>query len=326
MKFLPAKCPNCSGVLQLPDNTDRVKCMYCGGDIFVKEAVEQYSKTVNLDNLFNLAKMAQESSNHEEALSYFTKILEFDSNNHMAWFGKGISSGWLSSLPNIRLSELSSCVDQAIILAPVETQVEYRNKAALEINNITNALNNIAVKSFNMCITIDTYREFITRMWILISWYQKASDYKPDNVVLLKNIINAVHQYMQRYECIGGAQKVFLTNEGYAGAKKIILETEEKIKAIEPDFKAHIPAHEQGGGCFIATAVYGNYEAPEVQIFRQLRDNILSTNKFGRSMIWIYYQVSPIWVRLFYHNQAVLSATRIVLDLLAKRIQARFHP
>jgi tetratricopeptide (TPR) repeat protein len=260
MKFLPAKCPNCGGDLQLPENIERLKCMYCACDIIVKEALDQFSKTINLDNLFNLAKIAQDSGNHEEALSYFTKILEFDSNNHQAWFGKGISSGWLSSLSNIRLDELISCVDQAISLAPPNKQADYKIDAALEINNITNALNNIAVKSFKMCITLDSYREFISRMWIFISYYQKASDYKPNDVVLLKNIINAVHQYMQKYECFGGNRKVFLTADGYAGAKQIILETEAKIRNIEPGFNAQIPAHEEGGGCYIATAVYGSYE------------------------------------------------------------------
>lgn len=320
MKFLPAKCPNCGGELQLPENIDRLKCMYCAGDIIVKEAVDQYSKIVNLDNLFDLAKTAQDAGNHEEALSYFTKILEFDSNSHRAWFGKGISSGWLSSLPNIRLSELAACVDKAIALAPQEEQGSYRVLAALEINNITNALNNIAVKSFNMCITLDSYREFISRMWVLISWYQKASEYKPDDINLLKNVINAVHQYMNRYDCIGGTEKVFLTDDGYAGAKKIILETEAKIKVLDPTFNAHIPSHEQGGGCYIATAVYGCYNAPEVLILRKFRNEHLFSTMHGRLFIRIYYAVSPMLVKLFYSNRFVISTSRVILNFIVKRL------
>lgn len=295
--------------------------MYCGSDIVVKEAIDKYSKTVNLDNIFNLAKVAQDSGNHEEALSYFTKILEYDSNNHKAWIGKGISSGWLSSLPNIRLNELSSCVDQAIALAPQDVQIEYKNLAAIEINNITNALNNIAVKTFQMCITLDSYREFITRMWVLISWYQKASEYKPDDVVLLKNVINAVHQYMQRYECFGGNQKVFLTPDGYAGAKKIILETEAKIKLLDPDFKAHVPIHEEGGGCYIATAVYGDYNATEVLKFRRFRDRQLSATSLGRATIRAYYKLSPFFVTHFFNNKIIIKSSKIILDYLVKKLK-----
>lgn len=39
MKFIPAKCPSCSGDLQIPDDRDFVKCMYCGGDIKVREVI-----------------------------------------------------------------------------------------------------------------------------------------------------------------------------------------------------------------------------------------------------------------------------------------------
>lgn len=32
MSFKPAKCPNCAGELQLPEDRDTVKYMYCGSD------------------------------------------------------------------------------------------------------------------------------------------------------------------------------------------------------------------------------------------------------------------------------------------------------
>ncbi len=46
-------------------------------------------------------------------------------------------------------------------------------------------------------------------------------------------------------------------------------------------------------GCYIATAVYGSYEAPEVIILRQFRDNILKKTYLGRWFIKTYYYLSP---------------------------------
>ncbi len=39
MKFVPAKCPTCQGDLQIPDDREFVKCMYCGVDIKVREVI-----------------------------------------------------------------------------------------------------------------------------------------------------------------------------------------------------------------------------------------------------------------------------------------------
>ena len=47
------------------------------------------------------------------------------------------------------------------------------------------------------------------------------------------------------------------------------------------------------GGCYIATAVYGSYEAPEVLILRQFRDEHLQQSTLGRAFIKAYYAVSP---------------------------------
>jgi DNA-directed RNA polymerase subunit RPC12/RpoP len=39
MNFKPALCPSCGGKMQMPDNVNAVKCMYCGVEVIVKEAI-----------------------------------------------------------------------------------------------------------------------------------------------------------------------------------------------------------------------------------------------------------------------------------------------
>ena len=46
-------------------------------------------------------------------------------------------------------------------------------------------------------------------------------------------------------------------------------------------------------GCFVATACYGNYNAPEVLILRAYRDERLLTNWLGTVFVKFYYFVSP---------------------------------
>ncbi len=46
-------------------------------------------------------------------------------------------------------------------------------------------------------------------------------------------------------------------------------------------------------GCFVATVCYGNYDAPEVLVLRQFRDNRLMQSYAGKAFIQCYYAVSP---------------------------------
>ena len=49
----------------------------------------------------------------------------------------------------------------------------------------------------------------------------------------------------------------------------------------------------EGGGCFIATAAYGSYMEPEVQVLRDFRDTYLLKSLAGQAFVNFYYQTSP---------------------------------
>lgn len=50
---------------------------------------------------------------------------------------------------------------------------------------------------------------------------------------------------------------------------------------------------DKGSWCFIATAVYGSFSAPEVILLRDFRDQVLTRHVLGGWFITIYYKVSP---------------------------------
>ncbi len=76
---------------------------------------------------------------------------------------------------------------------------------------------------------------------------------------------------------------------------------------VQKDFnRMHGGSAEQSNsgqsGCYIATAVYGSYDCPEVWTLRRFRDNTLAANVFGKMFIKSYYAVSPTLVK-FWGNQ-----------------------
>lgn len=53
------------------------------------------------------------------------------------------------------------------------------------------------------------------------------------------------------------------------------------------------------GGCYVATAVYGSYDCPQVWTLRRYRDFSLASTWHGRLFIKLYYAVSPAIVKRF---------------------------
>ena len=70
--------------------------------------------------------------------------------------------------------------------------------------------------------------------------------------------------------------------------------------------------HAKTGGCFIATACYGDYESPEVKEFRKFRDTILLKSYFGRLFISSYYFISPPFANLISKSEKTKKIIRKV--------------
>lgn len=65
-----------------------------------------------------------------------------------------------------------------------------------------------------------------------------------------------------------------------------------------------------GGGCFIATAAYGSYLAPEVLTLREFRDRYLLTNRPGQAFVAWYYRVSPPVAAFIAEHESLKDAVR----------------
>lgn len=67
------------------------------------------------------------------------------------------------------------------------------------------------------------------------------------------------------------------------------------------------------GGCFIATATYGNYDHPKVQFLRKFRDRYLLTNSLGRRFVGLYYRYSPTLAAFVAKRDSMKVLVRLTL-------------
>lgn len=77
---------------------------------------------------------------------------------------------------------------------------------------------------------------------------------------------------------------------------------------------------QEKSGCFIATAVYQNYNAPEVQVLRKFRDKKLNRCVLGKAFIKVYYFMSPPIANLLSGHKIISKYIKYLLDKIVKNI------
>ena len=79
----------------------------------------------------------------------------------------------------------------------------------------------------------------------------------------------------------------------------------------------------ESSGCYVATAVYGSYNCPEVWTLRRFRDYSLARSWYGRAFIRLYYAVSPTFVNWFGNASWFKCFWRRCLDQFVLKLNER---
>jgi hypothetical protein len=105
------------------------------------------------------------------------------------------------------------------------------------------------------------------------------------------------------------------------------LEEEEEDEDPEDDPEEDPATGAGGGGCFVATCAYGDFDHPDVAFLRLYRDLELATHPAGRAFIRAYYTVGPwlaVAIRPFPSLRHLIRAilARIVARMQRRRLSA----
>lgn len=182
--------------------------------------------------------------------------------------------------------------------------------------NIDNATINIVGGDVNNLLKRAAQCEEVGDLTSAKDYYSKVLDIDPDNEIAKAKVYDEYKRsYIGEIEVsseVMAAIKRMLPNEKLAAIRQIrevtglglaeakfFAERFDEIEKSTPQTPPNFGLATAKGGCYVATAVYGSYDCPQVWTLRRYRDNILAKSWYGRGFIHVYYAVSPTIVKLF---------------------------
>lgn len=110
------------------------------------------------------------------------------------------------------------------------------------------------------------------------------------------------------------------TNDAFVSELKSIASNHQE-SYINELIQNHTNANTKGS-CYVATAVYGSYDCPEVWTLRRYRDYTLAETWYGRAFIRTYYAISPTLIKWFGHTKWFKKLWKGKLDHMVKALNS----
>lgn len=295
-------------------SVEEAKRMMVEGTVDVKGTVK-VDTSDELKNLYEIARRAKDSDNSENATKYYDMILvkdpsSWEANFYVVYYkAMSCTIGQISSAGNSVMNCLSSVIDLvesnvaedekenvlkeiqarcsiiahmlsgAALSTYLDTDIEYRN----------DYIGDFSDRVLAATMVIHTFGDVIEEKYLGKYGTLSAESWK-DSIVVFQTYTNQLSSGID----VSGIQKVI--NEYGDKVKKY--DSSYVTPTIAKDF-ASSSAETSSNGCYVATAVYGSYDCPEVWTLRRFRDITLDESWYGRLFIKLYYATSPTFVKYF---------------------------
>ncbi len=327
-------------VCEMCDSKDLIKqegvyvCQNCGTKYSVEEAkklmiegtVDVSGSTVKIDNsseienLYELARRAKNSRDYQNGIRYYDQILIKDSSSWEAYLYSTCFAMFVCKEEEIKSSanKIIKAIPELLKLANNIEDVKERKKIISEICAQVKIAAKEAYSKMGIVSNVSSQERLAVAIYVteikptlcktLIDLYLNDNEIFPEICIpIIKDTIRE-----ERIEPL------------------TINSWENAIKKYEPEYTAtsqnnigNYSSQTQKSGCYIATAVYGSYDCPQVWTLRRYRDYELAKTWYGRAFIRIYYAISPALVNWFGHTEWFKRMWRGKLDWMVKVIQEK---
>lgn len=312
-------------------------------------------KSKDIENWLTLARNAISANNDQEAYDYANKILEIDSQLAEAWIIKMRGAAGIGTNGNPRAEEIINAGKNAIsfdkskqeevacfFLETAIVLLKIASHMAEDDENIQQIyMSNFQLygkqNAINQCVSIDqstiSMLENLGNSAFALEKAAAETEIFKDNEKMQSLGADMLYRYSMYGFNVGmrmlhywSPLKEPFENKIKMDKESILndLPMEQKRRAeIEEDKRLHPEKYKTpktSGGCYVATAVYGSYDCPQVWTLRRYRDNTLAETWFGRAFIKTYYAISPTMVKWFGGTSWFKSIGRKLLDKKVKKL------
>lgn len=320
-------------------SVEEAKKMMVEGTVDVKGTIK-VDTSDELKNLYEIARRAKDSDNSENATKYYDMILvkdpsSWEANFYVVYYkAMSCTIGQISSAGNSVMNCLPSVIDLVESNVSEDEKENVFKEIQARCSIIAHMLSGAALSTY-----LDTDAEY-------------RSNYIGDlgDRVLAATGLDFTlgdlleDKYKGKYGAISveawkDSIEVFqtYTNQlpsaiSLSGMQENINGFGDKIKKYEPSYvtpslskKSSVSSTDSSSssGCYVATAVYGSYDCPEVWTLRRFRDYTLNETWYGRLFIKVYYAVSPTFVKYFGNVKVFKTQGKIILDRWVAKLNSK---
>ena len=332
MPLVQAKCTNCGATLQVESTKDAAICPYCGAAYIVEKAVNYFNTTnsirADVVNIYggNSSDFVIRAGTLERYNGAASEVVIPNSVTAIGGSAFEHCSGLTSvTIPNsvttIGGHAFSGCSGLTSVTIPNSVTTigdsAFMYCSGLTSVTISNGVTTIGDSAFWGCTSLTnvTIPNSVTTIGgaAFHSCSGLTSVTIPNSVTTIGEGTGSVFNGCDRLTTINASEE--WKREHWSCAEWSGVD----LRPYRPEPKT---TSKSSGGCYIATAVYGSYDCPQVWVLRRYRDNTLAETWYGRALIHIYYAISPALVRRFGPTRWFRSFWRKHLNKLVGRLKA----
>lgn len=295
-------------------------------NIRIEESVNCFTKAIDNAPENEIEEIKKQSASEIASLS--TALMRLCCDNFAKYPSEDNKEDILNSLTMSKMYSLLLLAKCGV--APTEF---YKEVATLMNTAVCDAWQNIITDDYRHEEHPSKYvwETFEIRCFACISILNEAIDLSDDDdeadIQRYKNLIHITKalvdscsytysngSYIREWSLNAEAKKANIDN---------IMKYHEKIKEIDPSYVIPERPTPSSGGCYIATAVYGSYDCPQVWTLRRYRDYTLAETWYGRIFIRTYYAISPSLVKWFGEKEWFKKTWKGKLDRMVEKLQSK---
>lgn len=329
-------CEMC-GSQELVKEDGMYVCQSCGTKYSTEEAKKlmvEVSGSVTVDNskklenYYQLARQAKDSDNSKDAAKYYDLIRQevpsdWEANFYSVYYVS--ISCIVANIPTASAA-LANCIDN--VVKQIKEGIETEEEQLKALTEITKKCQSATLMFYGA----------IWKQYQPNGYYNNPAYFAPKTTAalsILTNLGNAAEKHLGLTPTFSSAIAEIrkcdiltrtnqITSYYYSAADhELINKLAEKVKEIDPSYEAPIINPPKSGGCYVATAVYGSYDCPEVWTLRRFRDYTLAETWYGRAFIHTYYAISPTLVKWFGKTEWFKNMWKPTLDKMVKKLNEK---